>query len=135
MTKKGLIGVQMSTIAPNKMPKFDAYESMARLAEIGYKCIEISQVPMTEENVKVQMRKGILEYCILAILLAGDAIRLFANFIVINDLNDAGAWGNSALLTITVLLLLYCDLESQGKAAWVLSPISAFLLLICLLSI
>ena len=49
--KKGLIGVQMSTIAPNKMPKFDAYESMARLADIGYKCIEISQVPMTEENV------------------------------------------------------------------------------------
>ena len=50
--KKGLIGVQMSTIAPNKMPKFDAYESMAKLADIGYKCIEISQVPMTEENVK-----------------------------------------------------------------------------------
>ena len=52
MSKKGLIGVQMSTIAPNKMPKFDAYESMARLADIGYKCIEISQVPMSEENVK-----------------------------------------------------------------------------------
>ena len=50
--KKGLIGVQMSTIAPAKMPKFDAYESMARLADIGYKCIEISQVPMTTENVK-----------------------------------------------------------------------------------
>ena len=50
--KKGLIGVQMSTIAPNKMPKFDAYESMARLADIGYKCIEISQVPMTPENVR-----------------------------------------------------------------------------------
>ena len=49
--KKGLIGVQMSTIAPNKMPKFDAYESMARLVDIGYKCIEISQVPMTKENV------------------------------------------------------------------------------------
>ena len=49
--KKGLIGVQMSTIAPNKMPKFDAYESMARLADIGYKCIEISQVPMSQENV------------------------------------------------------------------------------------
>jgi sugar phosphate isomerase/epimerase len=50
--KKGLIGVQMSTIAPAKMPKFDAYEAMARLADIGYKCIEISQVPMTDENVK-----------------------------------------------------------------------------------
>jgi len=52
MSKKGLIGVQMSTIAPNKMPKFDAYESMARLADIGYKCIEISQVPMTDANLK-----------------------------------------------------------------------------------
>ena len=51
MAKKGLIGVQMSTIAPNKMPKFDAYESMARLADIGYKCIEISQVPMSKENI------------------------------------------------------------------------------------
>lgn len=51
MSKKGLIGVQMSTIAPAKMPKFDAYESMARLAEIGYHCIEISQVPMSKENI------------------------------------------------------------------------------------
>lgn len=51
MSKKGLIGVQMSTIAPAKMPKFDAYESMAKLGEIGFKCIEISQVPMTRENV------------------------------------------------------------------------------------
>ena len=51
MSKKGLIGVQMSTIAPNKMPKFDAYESMAKLADIGYKCIEISQVPMSKENI------------------------------------------------------------------------------------
>ena len=51
MSKKGLIGVQMSTIAPNKMPKFDAYESMARLGDIGYKCIEISQVPMSRENI------------------------------------------------------------------------------------
>lgn len=50
MSKKGLIGVQMSTIAPNKMPKFDAYESMAKLADIGYRCIEISQVPMSKEN-------------------------------------------------------------------------------------
>lgn len=71
-------------------------------------------------------------YCLLAILLAGDAIRLFADFIVINDLNDAGAWGNSALLTITVLLLLYSDLRSQGKAAWVLSPLCILLLLVSL---
>ncbi|MCF0136274.1 MAG: sugar phosphate isomerase/epimerase [Lachnospiraceae bacterium] len=51
MAKKGLIGVQMSTIAPAKMPNFDAYESMARLTDIGYHCIELSQMPMTPENV------------------------------------------------------------------------------------
>ncbi len=51
MVQKGLIGVQMSTIAPNRIPNFDAYEAMAKLAEIGYRCIEISQVPMTKENV------------------------------------------------------------------------------------
>lgn len=48
---KGLIGVQMSTIAPAKRPDFDAFEDMKRLTEIGYHCIEISQVPMTAENV------------------------------------------------------------------------------------
>lgn len=51
MSKKGLIGVQMSTIAPAKMPKFDAFEAMQRLTEIGYHCAEVSQVPMTPENV------------------------------------------------------------------------------------
>ena len=51
MAEKGLIGVQMSTIAPAKMPKFDAFESMKKLTDIGYHCIEISQVPMTAENV------------------------------------------------------------------------------------
>ena len=51
MANKGLLGVQMSTIAPAKMPHFDAYESMGKLADIGYHCVEISQVPMTAENV------------------------------------------------------------------------------------
>ena len=60
MSKKGLIGVQMSTIAPAKMPKFDAYESMAKLTEIGYHCAEVSQVPMTKENV-AGFRKAIDE--------------------------------------------------------------------------
>ena len=49
--KKGLIGVQMSTIAPNKMPRFDAFESMQKLTDLGYHCIEISQVPMNQQNV------------------------------------------------------------------------------------
>ena len=49
MSKKGLIGVQMSTIAPAKMPNFDAFDAMKKLTDIGYHCIEISQVPMTAE--------------------------------------------------------------------------------------
>lgn len=51
MANKGLIGVQMSTIAPAKMPHFDAYESMAKLTDLGFHCIEISQVPMNAENI------------------------------------------------------------------------------------
>ena len=51
MSKKGLIGVQMSTIAPAKMPSFVAYDVMAKLVDLGYHCAEISQVPMTKENV------------------------------------------------------------------------------------
>ena len=34
MANKGLIGVQMSTIAPAKMPHFDAYESMGKLTAL-----------------------------------------------------------------------------------------------------
>ena len=49
--KKGLIGVQMSTIAPAKIPNFDAYEAMARITDIGYHCVEISQCPMNEANI------------------------------------------------------------------------------------
>ena len=60
MSKKGLIGVQMSTIAPNKMPSFDAYEVMGKLVDIGYHCAEISQVPMTPENI-AGFRKAIDE--------------------------------------------------------------------------
>ena len=51
MSKKGLIGVQMSTIAPAKMPSFDAYDVMAKLTDIGFHCAEVSQVPMTKENI------------------------------------------------------------------------------------
>ena len=58
--KKGLIGVQMSTIAPAKMPSFDAFDAMKKLTDIGYHCIEISQVPMTPENV-AGFRKSIDE--------------------------------------------------------------------------
>ena len=69
-------------------------------------------------------------YCILSVMLAGDSMRLFADFIVINDLNDAGAWGNAALLTITVYFLLNCNGKSLGKTAWMLQPIVALMLLL-----
>lgn len=72
-------------------------------------------------------------YGILAIMLAGDAMRLFADFIVINDLNDAGAWGNTALLTLTVFFFLKCDIKSLGKAAWLLQPVTVFLLFLGIL--
>lgn len=71
-----------------------------------------------------------LLYGILSVLLAGDAIRLFADFIVINDLNDAGAWGNSILLTLIVLLLLCCETRSLGKVAWGVQPLAAVLLIL-----
>lgn len=58
--KKGLIGVQMSTIAPSKMPCFDAFESMQKLTDLGFHCVEISQVPMTAENV-AGFRKAVEE--------------------------------------------------------------------------
>ena len=51
MSKKGLIGVQMSTIAPAKMPSFEPFEVMGKLTDIGFHCAEVSQVPMTKENV------------------------------------------------------------------------------------
>ena len=60
MSKKGLIGVQMSTIAPAKMPSFDPFEVMGRLTDIGFHCAEVSQVPMTKENV-AGFRKAIDE--------------------------------------------------------------------------
>ena len=48
--KKGLIGVQMMMLG-GKVREMGAYAVLERLAEIGYHCIEISQIPMTPENV------------------------------------------------------------------------------------
>lgn len=47
---KGLIGIQMSTLA-RKIGEMSAYEILKKCAEIGYHCVEISQIPMTPENV------------------------------------------------------------------------------------
>ncbi len=50
MSKKGLIGIQMSTIK-NKIEELGAYGTLKACAELGYHCVEVSQIPMTAENV------------------------------------------------------------------------------------
>ena len=60
MANKGLIGIQMSTIK-NKIGELGAYETLKACAELGYHCIEISQIPMTPENV-AEMKRACDEY-------------------------------------------------------------------------
>lgn len=57
---RGLIGIQMSTIK-KKIDELGAYETLKKCAELGYHCIEISQVPMTPENV-AGMKKACNEF-------------------------------------------------------------------------
>lgn len=45
------VGVQSSTIK-NKFPELGAYETLRKVGELGYHSIEISQIPMTAENVE-----------------------------------------------------------------------------------
>jgi len=47
---KGKIGVQMMMLK-EKVAELGAYETMKRLHELGLKAVEVSQIPMTEENV------------------------------------------------------------------------------------
>ena len=49
--KKGLFGVQMM-IFREKVKELGIYEVMKKLAQIGYHCVEISQIEMSPENVK-----------------------------------------------------------------------------------
>ncbi len=46
---KGLIGIQMSTIK-SKINKVGIYETLKGCAELGYHYLEVSQIPMTPEN-------------------------------------------------------------------------------------
>ena len=43
--EKGLIGIQMSTIK-NKIAELGAYGTLKACAELGYHCVEISQIPI-----------------------------------------------------------------------------------------
>lgn len=47
---KGKIGVQMMMLK-NKVEELGAYETMRQLRELGFGAVEVSQIPMTEENV------------------------------------------------------------------------------------
>lgn len=58
--KKGLIGIQMSTIK-KKVDELGAYETLKACAELGYHCVEISQISMTPENVS-DMKRACDEY-------------------------------------------------------------------------
>ncbi len=58
MAERGLIGVQMSTIAPVlRTGEVSVYDAFAKIAEVGYHCVEISQVDMSAENV-ASMKKA-----------------------------------------------------------------------------
>ena len=57
---KGLIGVQMSTIK-SKINELGAYGTLKACADLGYHCVEVSQIPMTEENVS-GMKKASEEF-------------------------------------------------------------------------
>lgn len=57
---KGLIGIQMSTIK-KKVDELGAYETLKACAEMGYHCMEVSQIPMTPENVS-GMKKACDEF-------------------------------------------------------------------------
>jgi len=48
--KKGKIGVQMMMLK-GKVEELGAYETMRRVKELGYRAVEVSQIPMTAENV------------------------------------------------------------------------------------
>lgn len=47
---KGKIGVQMMMLK-NKVEELGVYETMKKLHDLGFGAVEVSQIPMTEENV------------------------------------------------------------------------------------
>ena len=53
--KKGKIGVQMMMLK-GKVEELGAYEVFRRLRELGFSSVEVSQIPMTPENVQEMKR-------------------------------------------------------------------------------
>ena len=58
--KKGLIGVIMMMYV-RKVEELGAYAVLSKLAELGIHCVEISQIPMTPENVAA-MKKACADF-------------------------------------------------------------------------
>ena len=52
---KGKIGIQFSTMK-RAVKELGLYETLKKSAELGYHCIEISQTPMTRENIEIFKR-------------------------------------------------------------------------------
>ncbi|RDW21885.1 sugar phosphate isomerase [Oceanobacillus arenosus] len=67
---KGKIGVQMMMLK-GKVEEIGAYETMKKLHELGFGAVEVSQIPMTEENV-AELKRASEEFDIkIAALSAG----------------------------------------------------------------
>ena len=49
------VGVQ-AMMLKGKFGELGAYETLKRVGELGYRCVEISQIPMTAENVAAMKR-------------------------------------------------------------------------------
>ncbi|WHY68206.1 sugar phosphate isomerase/epimerase [Neobacillus sp. SuZ13] len=58
--KKGKIGVQMMMLK-GKVEELGAYETMKKVSELGYHAVEVSQIPMTAENV-AELRRASVDF-------------------------------------------------------------------------
>jgi sugar phosphate isomerase/epimerase len=68
--KKGKIGVQMMMLK-GKVEEIGVYETMRKLNELGYHAVEVSQIPMTAENV-AELKRASTDFNIkIAALSAG----------------------------------------------------------------
>ncbi|ACT02702.1 sugar phosphate isomerase/epimerase family protein [Paenibacillus sp. JDR-2] len=57
---KGKIGVQMMMLK-GKAEELGVYETLRKVRELGYRSVEVSQIPMTEENV-TELRRASLDF-------------------------------------------------------------------------
>ncbi|MGG3467215.1 sugar phosphate isomerase/epimerase [Neobacillus pocheonensis] len=58
--EKGKIGVQMMMLK-DKVEELGAYETMRKVSELGYHSVEVSQIPMTPENVS-ELRRASVDF-------------------------------------------------------------------------